>query len=228
MRGYRNGANAEYICVPAENVYRMPDALSFDEGSMAEPVGNAVHLVRRAGVEAGSRVVIIGAGAIGLVALQAAKAAGAARVTAVDISGFKRDLARTLGADEALDPAAEDVVARVRDGTGGLGVDIVLECCGIAETYRMAIDVVRKRGVIGVFGYLDEEISFPMRTIIFSELTLIGSTGFYWPEDPALELMAEKKIDVGPLITHTYGLEQSQQAYEMAEAPEAIKVIINP
>ena len=228
MRGYREGANAEFVAVPGENVYGMPDALPFDEGAMAEPVGNAIHLVRRTGVKSGSRVVVIGTGAIGLVALQAAKAAGAEKVTTVDISAFKRDLALQLGADEALDPMAGDVVAQVRDDTDGAGVDIVLECCGIAQTYRMAIDLARKRGVVGVFGFLDEEIAFPMRSIIFSELTLIGSTGFFWPDDPALEMMAERQVDVRPLITHTFRLEQAQEAYESAESPGAIKVVINP
>ncbi len=228
MRGYQHGANAEYVAVPGENVYKMPGNLSFDEAAMAEPVGNAIHLVRRTGVGKGANVVILGAGAIGSIVIQVAKGFGAKKVTVIEPSAFKRELAKKMGADETLHPDKDDIIEHIYRDTGGLGADIILECCGIDATYNMAIQLARKRGIVGAFGYLDEEVTFPMKPIIFSEISIIGSTGFYWPDDPALEMMADGRIDVKPLITHSFPLDNAQEAYELAEKPESIKVVINP
>jgi 2-desacetyl-2-hydroxyethyl bacteriochlorophyllide A dehydrogenase len=227
MRGYRHGANAEYVAVPAENAYVLPSSVSFPEAALAEPAGNAIHLIRRVGVQKGSNVVIIGAGAIGSIAVQVAKAYGAKHVTVIEPSRFKRELAERLGANVVINPKEEDVEAIVRKNTDGLGAEIILECCGVTATYQLAVRLARKRGVIGALGYVDETISFPMRPIIFNELSLVGSTGFYWPVDPALEMISSGRLNLSPLITHQFQLAQAQDAYETAGHAEAIKVIIN-
>ncbi len=228
MRGYRNGANAEYVCVPGKNAYRMPHNLSFEEAALAEPVGNAIHLNQRTGVGPGSKVVLIGAGAIGSVAIQVAKWLGAARVDVIEPSAFKRDLALQLGADAVINPDSEDVKEQVRELSGGLGGDIILECCGVEATYQLAVDLARKRGVVGAFGFFADTVTFTMQPIIFSEISIIGCTGFYWPEDPALEMMSDGRINVKPLITHDFALDDAQQAYENAGNTNAIKTIIKP
>jgi 2-desacetyl-2-hydroxyethyl bacteriochlorophyllide A dehydrogenase len=228
MRGYRNGANAGFVTVPGENVYALPANVSFDDGALAEPTGNAIHLVRRTGIRQGSRVVVIGAGAIGSIAVQVAQVFGAETVTVIEPSAFKRRLATELGASLTIDPRQENAVEIVRQYTQGRGADVILECCGLQATYQMAIQLAAKRGVVGALGYIVEEVSFPMRPIIYSEISLIGSTGFYWPADPALEMIADGRVKVKPLITHTYPLSQAQQAYETAAKPEAIKVVIHP
>ena len=110
--------------------------------------------------------------------------------------------------------------------TGGYGVDVVLECVGLEATYQQAIRMLRKRGVIGALGYLDELVAFQMRPLLFRELSVIGSTGFYWPEDHTLEMMADGRVVVEPLITHRIPLTEAQRGYELAEDPDAIKVVL--
>ena len=225
MRGFLHGANAEYIAVPGGNLHRLPDGLSYLQGGMAEPVGNAVHVSARAGVKEGSVVAVIGAGAIGLLAIQAAKAFGADRVIASDLRAVKLDLARQLGADYTLQ-ADDTYIESVRELTHGEGVDIAIECVGYEETYRSAIAVLSKRGTLAALGYVVEDVKFPMRTLIFREISVIGSTGFNWSVDPAFEFLESGVISVEPLITHTFDLQQAQAAYEAAESHDAVKVVL--
>jgi threonine dehydrogenase-like Zn-dependent dehydrogenase len=171
---------------------------------------------------------VIGAGAIGSIAAQVARAYGAETVAVIEPSAFKRNLALKLGAGRAFDPQQERLEEQVREFFGGNGADVVLECCGIARTYQLAVRLVRQRGVVGALGYVDEQIPFPMRPIIFGEVSIVGSTGFHWPDDPAIEMIADGRVNVKPLITHTFDLERAQQAYETAGAPDAVKVVIIP
>ena len=226
MRSFLHGANTEFIAMPATNLYGLPENVSYLEGGMAEPVGVAIHAAKRAGVTPGSKVTVIGAGTIGLLALQAAKAYGAEEVFITDLSPSKLALARELGADHTINASDLNPVEAVRDLTQGTGVDIVLECVGVEETYQQAVKMLRKRGVIGALGYIDEAVAFPMRQIIFEELSVVGSTGFHWSIDPALEMISSGQVRVRPLITHELSLEDAQQAYEVAETEGAIKVVL--
>ena len=226
MHAFRHGTNAEYLAMPAASLYPLPDDLSFAEGAMAEPVGTAVHLAGRAGIGPGSTVVVIGAGTQGLIALQAARALGADKIWVSELSRAKLSLAEQLGADVTISPHNADPVDVIMEDTAGYGVDVVLECVGLEATYQQAIRMLRKRGVIGALGYLDELVAFQMRPLLFRELSVIGSTGFYWPEDHTLEMMADGRIVVEPLITHRIPLIEAQRGYELAEDPDAIKVVL--
>lgn len=226
LRGFRNGANADLVSVPASNVSQLPDGMSFAEGAMAEPLGNAIHLVSRAGVRPGHSVGVFGAGTQGLLAIQTAIAQGATNVYAVDLSGYKLDVAKRLGAKEIIQPPLGDPVKTLLELTDGEGVDVAIECVGIEATYRQALLSLRKRGSLACLGNLDEEIRLPLHPLIYRELTILGSTGFSWSNDPALEMIATRQVDVGAIISHRFRLDSAQTAYERAVEPESLKVMI--
>ena len=142
----REGAFAEYVAVPQHILYRLPDSLSFRHAAMVEPVAVAVHAVNRTRVRLGDTAVVVGAGVIGLLLVQALRAAGCGRIIAVDLDPKKLDLACKLGADEALRPDQVDVAAEVMRRTGGRGADVALEAVGIAPTVQTGRRLPAKRG----------------------------------------------------------------------------------
>ncbi len=226
MRGYRNGANAEFVSVPVHNVYPLPDEVSFVQGAMAEPVGNAVHLVKRGGVRPGASVAVFGAGTQGLFAIQAASRAGAQQIFSIDLSSDKLRLADDLGATRTIHPPEEDPLDVLLDETNGRGVDVAIECVGLEITYRQALLSLAKRGTLAGLGNLDEEITLPLGPVIYRELNIVGSTGFFWPEDPAIERIADGSINVDLVISHRFALEEAQSAYETAAEAESVKVML--
>ena len=230
MRVFHDGLMAEYAAVPQRQLSLLPDAVSFEEGAVVEPAGNAVHLLNRAVLETGGSVAVFGTGTIGLLVVQAARMSGARQVIAVEPNPFRREQARAGGADLVVDPRAEDPVEAVLKATGGRGVDVAAETAGFAATYRACLEVVRKRGKVMAFGFMEPEVTFPLRKIIYREVTIIGSTAFTYEIETALALMAGGRLNVRPLITHTFPLERSQEAFETAadQGSRSIKVLVIP
>jgi L-iditol 2-dehydrogenase len=230
IRVFHDGLTAEYAAVPERQLARLPDGVSFQEGAVVEPAGNAVHLLNRAVLETGGSVAVFGTGTIGLLVVQAARMAGARQVIAVEPNPFRREQARAGGADVAVDPRAEDPVAAVLKATGDRGVDVAAETAGFAVTYRACLEVVRKRGKVIAFGFMEPEVTFSLRRIIYREVSIIGSTAFTYEIETALALMAGGRLNVRPLITHTFPLERAQEAYETAADPgsRSIKVLVIP
>ncbi len=140
----RAGAFAEYVTVPKRLVYAFPDSLSFEHAAMVEPLAVAVHAVDLSDIAAGSTAVVVGAGTIGLLVLQAARLAGCAAVYVVDVDASRLDLAMQLGATETLNAKTTDVVAEIKRLTDGAGVDVALEAVGSTATIRTAVESVRK------------------------------------------------------------------------------------
>jgi L-iditol 2-dehydrogenase len=224
----QDGAFAEYVAVPAHIVYRLPDDVSFEQAAMVEPVSVAVHAVGRAPMPARAAVVI-GAGTIGLLVIQALRAAGVERVIAADVDEGKLELARGLGAEVGLNPAATDVPAEVRRLTDG-GADVAMECVGATDPIKTAVACVRKGGSVVLVGNVSTAIQLPLQVVVTGEMTLLGTCASNGEYPRAIDLLRTGAIDVRPLITATAPLEEGPRMFERlyAREPGLMKVILQP
>jgi L-iditol 2-dehydrogenase len=214
----RDGAFAEFVTIPQRILHRLPEGLSFEEAAFAEPVGVALHAVRRAGDVSAATVLVVGAGLIGLLVIQALKHAGAGKVIAVDLDEGRLKLARELGADE---------VHLSGSGMPPLLVDIAMEVVGAAPTVDLAIRSVRKGGKVVLVGNLAPNVPLPLQIVVTRELDVLGSCAIAGEYPEALEAIASGAIRVKPLITASVALDQGVDAFAKAKAPGALKVLIS-
>jgi len=226
----RAGAFAEYVVVPQRILYRLPDALSFPEAAMLEAVSVALHALRLSEMRGGETALVIGAGMIGLLTLQAARAAGAARVLIADIDATRLKLAREMGADEALHLSGGELIAEVMRLTSGKGVDVVLEAVGRNETISAAIDCVRKGGTIVLIGNIKPEVTLPLQKVVSRQIRLQGTAASSGEYPQAIELMTSGKIRVKPLITAVAPLDDGPRWFDRLHAgePNLMKVVLAP
>jgi L-iditol 2-dehydrogenase len=224
----QDGAFAEYVSVPAHVVYPLPEEVPFEHAAMVEPLSVAVHAVGRAPTPARTAVVV-GAGTIGLLVIQALRAAGIPRVIAVDVDEGKLAFARRLGAEVALDPAAADVPAEVRRLTEG-GADVALECVGASEPITTAVACVRKGGAVVLVGNVTPTIALPLQAVVTGEITLLGTCASNGEYPRAIELLRTGKVDVRPLITVVAPLAEGPALFDRLYARERglMKVVLQP
>lgn len=225
-----DGAMADYITVKASSVFPLPDSISYEAGALIEPLAVAVHAVRRADVRMGETVLVLGAGAIGMLAAALCKRSGAAEVIVSDFSAFRLEMAQSLGATCTVNPGkGEDLEATVRRLTGGKGVDKVLECVGRQETFVQAMTMLRKQGLATVVGIFEQtEITIPVMKLVTNEIRVQGSQGYCWDFPVALQMAGE--IGIEKLITHRFPLDQLQQALSTAldSTQNTVKVVLKP
>ena len=224
----RHGAFAEYIAVPERILYHLPDAMSFPEAAMLEAVSVALHAVRVTGEIEGQTALVIGAGMIGLLTVQAARAAGAVRVFIADIDETRLNLARTLGVDEAFNLSGEELTRKILQETGGFGADIVLEAVGRNETITTAIGCVRKGGTVTLIGNITPRVEIHLQKVVSRQIRLQGSAASAGEYPEAIKLVASGKIKVKPLITAVAPLEEGPQWFKRlyAHEPNLMKVVL--
>jgi L-iditol 2-dehydrogenase len=225
----RAGAFAEFVSVPARIVYRLPDALSFAEASMLEAVAVAVHAVSLAQISRDTTALVVGAGTIGLLTLQALKAAGCKQVLIADVDDSRLALAKTLGANETLN-ADKELVAEVLGRTAGAGVDVAVEAVGRNETVKACIGSVRKGGTVVLVGNISPEVTISLQKVVTRQIRLQGSCASAGEYPQAIEWMASGAIRVKPLITAIAPLEEGPQWFERLHArePNLMKVVLTP
>jgi L-iditol 2-dehydrogenase len=241
----RNGAFAEYVVVPERILYPLPETISFAEAAMLEAVSVALHAVRVSGAIGGETGVpgkpasgllgcetalVIGAGMIGLLTLQAARAAGCARVFIADIDPTRLRLAEQIGADRILDASGADLLNQVLALTGGRGVDLAFEAVGRSETVSSAIDCTRKGGTVTLVGNIQPVVELPLQKVVSRQIRLQGSCASAGEYPQAIDLIASGKIVVGPLITAVAALEEGPRWFERLHArePNLMKIILTP
>ncbi len=226
----RHGAFAEYVALPKRILYRLPDQLSFAEAAMLEATSVALHAVRVSGATGGETALVIGAGMIGLLTMQAARAAGCTPVFIADVDKTRLNLARQIGADEALHLSDEKLVAAVLELTDGRGVDLAYEAVGRDETVTAAIDCTRKGGTVTLIGNIAPEVKLPLQKVVTRQIRLQGSCASAGEYPQAIELIASGKIKVAPLITAVAPLEDGPRWFERLHAgePNLMKVILTP
>ncbi len=225
----RAGAFADYVVVPRRILYRLPDDLPFSEAAMLEAVSVALHAVRIGGEAQGLTALVIGAGMIGLLTLQAARAAGYGRVLITDTDATRLKMAADLGAEETL-PAGDELAAEIVRRTDGLGVDTVFEAVGSAQTVATAIDCVRKGGTVVLIGNLAPQVPLPLQKVVTRQIRLQGSAASAGEYPQAMELMRTGAIRVQPLISAVAALEQGPAWFERLHGrePGLMKVVLSP
>lgn len=226
----RPGAFAEYIVVPEYIVYRLPPSLSFADAAMLEAVSVALHAVKLSGIEGGETALVIGAGMIGLLVLQAAMVAGCARVLVADVDATRLKMALTLGAERTLHATEADLIGEILRLTNGRGVDVVLEAVGRNETVATAIDCVRKGGNVTLIGNLASQVSIPLQKVVTRQIRLQGSCASAGEYPDAMELVSSGRIKVAPLISAVAPLSDGPQWFERLHSrePNLMKVILDP
>jgi L-iditol 2-dehydrogenase len=226
----RAGAFAEYVAVPARIVYKLPESLGFAEAAMLEAVSVALHAVAVSKLEAPETALVIGAGMIGLLTLQAARAAGCSRVFVADIDATRLKSAMELGADNTILASGTELTQEVLRLTGQRGVDVVLEAVGRNETVATAIDCVRKGGKVTLIGNITPDVNLPLQKVVSRQIRLQGSCASCGEYPAAMELMAAGKIRVGPLITAVAPLSDGPSWFDRLHSgePNLMKVVLDP
>lgn len=226
----RHGAFAEFVVIPDRIMYPLPADFPFEEAAMLEAVSVAMHGVKVSSVIGGETALVIGAGMIGLLTLQAAKAAGCSRVFIADVDGTRLNLARQIGADEVLHCSGAELLSEIKRLTNGRGVDLALEAVGLNQTVASAIDCARKGGSVTLIGNVSPEVTLPLQKVVVKQLKLQGSCASSGEYPEAIELIAAGKIKVKPLITAIAGLEEGPRWFDRLHArePNLMKIVLSP
>ncbi len=227
---HRDGAFAEYVAVPARILYAIPDDLSFEKAAMTEPVSVAVHAVNLTPMKLGDSAVVVGAGLIGLLLIQALRAAGCGKIIAVDLESDRLDLAKELGADLGIQATSEDVPGQIVAQTEGRGADHTFEVVGITPTIDTAIKSVRKGGTVTLVGNLQPVIELPLQEVVTRQINLIGSCASAGEYPECLDLMARGAIKVDRIISEVAKLEDGAEWFDRLYNKEKglNKVILQP
>lgn len=192
---------AEYMVAPANTLYRLPDAVTDEEGALVEPLSVAVHAVRLGKVQIGDRVAVVGDGTIGLSTIMAARAAGAAEVYLVAKYKKRGNKALSMGATKVIYSTDGDPATEIAALTEGLGVDVAIECVGRPETPQLSVSLVRRDGTAVMVGVFGQASTFNFGSIVFNQITVVGSPIYVDEARAVLALMADKRLDAVGLIT---------------------------
>ena len=223
------GASQEMLAVDAKLVLRLPEDMSYDVGAMLEPASVGIHSCRRAGGVENKKVVVQGAGTIGNLAAQAAKALGAASVLITDMSNSRLELAKKCGVDHAVNITEKDLSDEIKNIWGEDGADLIIECVGLQSAIDQAINIARKGSDIIVAGVYGDKATVNMGLVQDKELNLIG-TLMYTKEDwlDAIRFVSEKQIVLEPLMSARFPLSKLGEAFLYIEEnkDKAVKVLI--
>jgi threonine 3-dehydrogenase len=225
-----NGGFTEYVAAPAVNAWHVPANVPLEVAAVMEPLGNAVHTAF-AGPLSGCNIAVTGCGPIGLFAIGVARAAGAARVFATDVSPYRLELARRMNADAVIDVSRESLVERVRAATGGRGLDGVLEMSGSPAAMRDGLAALRNGGRLSLLGLPTEPFELDWnRLVIFKGVTVHGIIGrrLYDNWYQMDNLLGSGRLDLRPAITHVMPMERFEDAIELLRSGHAGKVVLVP
>lgn len=233
--GYEiDGAFAEVIRIPARaveagNLRRLPDSMSFEEAALVEPLACVLNGQNKVNLSSADTVVILGTGPIGLLHVHLARLRGAAKILVSDPNSARREAAQAAGADFTIDPMTEDVEARVKEATDARGADVVICAIGLPALARQATDLAAFGGRISLFAGFSkgESAEMDVNAIHYRELMVTGAFGLSRKDyDQAFDMVASRRLDLRPMITHRFGLDDIQDALAMAEKGAAIKVAV--
>lgn len=218
-----DGAFAELVTVHEQFAHPVPDTLSDDAAALLEPLSVGLWACRKAEVTAGSRVLVTGAGPVGLLAAQAARALGAAEVVVTDVNPHRLELARELGASLALDVSSSSV------GEAGVEPDVLLECSGHPAATGEAVRAVARAGRVVLVGMGSDEAPLPLSRIQEYELTVTGTFRYAHTWPAAIALATTGRVELDRLVTGHYGLDQVREALTVSRTdPMTVKPVVRP
>jgi (R,R)-butanediol dehydrogenase/meso-butanediol dehydrogenase/diacetyl reductase len=219
---------ATYTKARASQLHRLPPGMSYEEGALIEPTAVSLHALRMSGIGAGDVVVVLGLGPVGQIVARLAVLSGAGSVYATEASPSRIELARGV-ADEVIDIAAVDPVARILELTDGRGPDIVFECAGSVSSTQQSLALAKKGGTIVIAGVCMHHPELEVGRIAIRELTVKGSMCFFADDfASALRLIEQRKIDVAPLVTDVFPLDNINDAFQKAIRGEGCKILVKP
>ena len=223
------GADATYVVHGVKCIFPLPEGISFDEGAVIDPASIALHVANRGNIAPGDNVAIMGAGAIGLLSGDGARIRGAARVIVIERNPGRLAKAAAMGF-ETIDPSAGDPVAMVREMTGGLGVDVVLECAGVPATVQLALGMLRRGGRCAAVGIPTQGVEIAMQRLVLDELELVGCRASAGEMRRVMPLVEQGRMRVREVMTHRFALADYAQALATFNDPAsgAIKIIVAP
>ncbi|MFW5980609.1 MAG: NAD(P)-dependent alcohol dehydrogenase [Halanaerobiaceae bacterium] len=218
-----DGAFVEYVNYPADFVYKLPDNVSYEEGAMIEPMVVGMNAAQKADITLGDKVIILGAGPIGLVTLQAVKAAGSSDITITDINQMRLDKAEELGATRTINVQNEEI----KDAGE---YDVVLEAAGVINTTQQTADLVKRGGRIVLIGMTPEEsFDYPVSKILSKEATVKGIFRYANLYKRAIKMIKAGQVELESMISDRFNFKQLPEAFTYADKnrEETIKVMIN-
>ncbi|MFI5261065.1 MAG: zinc-binding dehydrogenase [Candidatus Limnocylindrales bacterium] len=223
------GADATYVVHGVKCIFRLPDGLTFEDGALIDPASIALHVANRGLVAPGDTVIITGAGAIGLLSGDAARARGAGRVILIEPNPRRLAKAVELGF-ETVDPTAVDPVTTVRQLTGGLGADVALECAGAPQAITWAVGSLRRGGRCAAVGIPTVGVELALQRLVLDELELVGCRASAGEMRRVMPLVEQGRIRVREIVTHRFALADYAQALATFNDPAsgAIKIIVTP
>lgn len=226
----RQGAFAEYVVLPRRIVHTLPDNFDFVQAAMVEPLSVALHAVKLSNLPENGSALVIGAGMIGLLVVQALKHAGCTNILVSDIDDSRLALAKELGATHTVNAKSSDAVAEVQRHTHGMGVDVALEAVGSTPTVKTAIESVRRGGTVTLIGNIAPTVEIPLQIVVSRQLRLQGTAASAGEYPECIDLLARGEINLNPLISMIAPLEQGPQWFDRLHAREAnlMKVILTP
>jgi L-iditol 2-dehydrogenase len=226
----RMGAFAEYVAVPERIAYHLPDNMPFPHAALIEAVSVAVHAVSLTQIALEDTVVIVGAGMIGLLALQAAFLAGAGRVFVVDVDDTRLELARSLGATLTFNSRNSSTIPDLLELTMGRGADAVLECVGTSVTVNLSLEAVRKGGAVTLVGNVAPTIELGLQSTVTRQIRLQGSCASSGEYPACISLMSRGAIRVESLLSAVAPLEDGPEWFSRLYGRQAglLKVVLQP
>ncbi|CAG9856374.1 unnamed protein product [Phyllotreta striolata] len=227
-----DGNLSRYYVHDADFCWKLPSNMSLEEGAIMEPLSVGVHACKRAGIKVGDVCLIAGAGPIGLVTLLSAKAMGASKIVITDIMDVKLNMAKQLGADHALkidrNMTEEQIVKKVHELLGE-EPNVTFDCTGIESSVRICVAAAGLAGVVVLVGMGKVEMTLPLGSALIREVDVRGTFRYVNDYPTSIELVSTGRINVKPLITHHFTLEESVKAFEVAKTQEGnpIKILIH-
>jgi threonine 3-dehydrogenase len=226
----QDGCFAEFVRIPATNIWKIDPAIPEHYAAILDPLGNAVHAVL-AGPVAGQTVLVTGCGPIGLMAIAVAKACGSSSVFATEVNDWRREMAKKMGADVVLNPAEGDAVARIKKDTAGTGVDVLLEMSGNQGAIAQGFRALRAGGRASLLGIPSNPVSLDLvGDVIFKGATVRGIYGRRMFETwvQMTSLLKAGRLNLDPLFGERTSLEKFDEAFSLLQGGHAGKVLFYP
>jgi threonine 3-dehydrogenase len=223
----RDGAFAEFLCIPADNVYRIPDDIPDEIAAIFDPYGNAAHTALSFDL-VGEDVLVTGAGPIGIMAAAIARHVGARHVVVTDVNDYRLDLARRMGATRAVNVSREDLRGVMKDLGMKEGFDVGLEMSGSGGAFRQMLETMNHGGRIALLGIMSGEQPIDWGQVVFKGLQLKGIYGREMYETwYKMVAMLQSGLDLSPVVTHRFPVDQFQRGFDVMRSGQSGKVVLD-